>query len=274
MGLVGSRVVELLKDRYEFDFSDVDITDRSLILKKIKSSDAQIVLHLAAKTDVDGCELDKSLRKDGKAWKVNVEGTRNVADACFETNKKLIYISTDFVFDGTREAYSEEDTPNPINWYGQTKYEGEKIVRRASCPWLIVRFAYPYRANFGKLDFAREILERLQMGKKIKGITDHIFTPTFIDNIAFALDVLIGNNSRGIFHVVGDQSLTPHDAGLLIAKTFNLDQNLISKSTRAEFFKDRAPRPFQLSLKNDKIEKLGIKMRTFEGGLKEIKKQI
>ena len=300
-GLVGSRIVELLSDKHGFEnlsiSTGLDITDRKAVLQRIKNSKAQIVLHLAAKTNVDACELDKSLGEKGDAWRINVEGTQNVADACLQSNKKLIYVSTDFVFDGTPKSaylaseastlapargastgqakeYTEDDVPNPINWYGQTKYEGEKVVQRASCPWLIARIAYPYRANFGKLDFARGILKRLQMGEEVKGITDHIFTPTFIDDIALAIDTLIKNNSQGIFHVVGSQSLTPFDASVLIAKIFNLDQNLITKITRAEFFKDRAPRPFQLVLKNDKIEKLGLKMRTFEEGLNKVRSQM
>jgi dTDP-4-dehydrorhamnose reductase len=131
-GLVGSRVVELLKDKYEFEnlsrSSGVDITDKNQVLEKIKGSNAQVVLHLAAKTNVDGCELDKPLKEKGEAWKINVEGVRNVAEACSQTNKKLIYISTDFVFDGTKDAYSEEDIANPVNWYAQTKYEEKRLL--------------------------------------------------------------------------------------------------------------------------------------------------
>lgn len=280
-GLIGSRVVELLSDKYEFEnlsiATGVDITDRNAIFQRIKTSDAQIVLHLAAKTDVDGCEKDKALGQDGKAWKVNVEGTRNVADACLGANKKLIYISTDFVFDGTNPpagGYSEEDIPNPINWYAKTKYEGEKIVQDLKTPWIIARIAYPYRANFTKIDFFRAILEKLQEGKSVTVITDHIFTPTFIDDIASALDTLIGSSSQGIFHIVGSQSLTPLDAVNLIADEFELDKSKINKTTRSEFFNKSAPRPFQLVLKNDKIGKLGVGMRTFEEGIREIKDQI
>ncbi|MDP2585439.1 MAG: SDR family oxidoreductase [Candidatus Levybacteria bacterium] len=277
-GLVGSRIVKLLRDRHEFEnlsFSTgVDITDRNTVFQKIKSSDAQIVLHLAAKTDVDDCELDKPLREKGDAWKINVLGTQNIVDGCSQSNKKIIYISTDFVFDGTKKTYSEEDTPNPINWYAKTKYEGEKIVQNLKTPWMIVRIAYPYRAQFERLDFARAILKRLQEGLSVAAVTDHIFTPTHIDDIASAFDMLINKNSQGVFHVVGNQSLTPYDAALLVAKTFDFDQNLISKTTRKEFFKDRAQRPFQLRLKNDKITELGVRMRTFEQGLREIKYQM
>ena len=279
-GLVGSRVVELLNASHEFENlslnTGVDITDRNTVLQKIKSSRAKIIIHLAAKTNVDACELDKSLGEKGEAWKINVEGTRNVADACFRANKKLIYVSTDFVFDGINPpvgGYSEEDTPNPINWYAKTKYEGEKIVQKIP-ESLIIRIAYPYRAHFMRLDFARAILERLQEGLPVAAVIDHIFTPTFIDDIAFALDSLVNNNSQGIFHLVGSQSLTPYDATSLIADEFRLDKSKISKTTRSKFFNNRATRSFQLALKNDKIRKLGLKMRTFQEGLEEILKQV
>lgn len=280
-GLVGSRIVELLNDKYEFEnlsiSTGVDVTDRNTVLAKIKNSDAQIVFHLAAKTNVDGCELDKPLGEKGNAWNINVAGTQNVADAISQSNKKLIYISTDFVFDGKNPpagGYSEEDIPNPLNWYAQTKYEGEKVVQNLKTPWIIARIASPYRASFERLDFARAILKRLQEGLPVAGVTDHIFTPTLIDDIVFALEELIKNNSQGIFHVTGSQSLTPYDSAILIAKEFGLDSSKITQTTRAEFFKNRAPRSFQLALKNDKIEKLGVEMKTFEEGLKEIKSQV
>lgn len=277
-GLVGSRIVELLKDKYEFEnisrSTGVDIANKDSILHKIESSNSPIILHLAAKTDVDGCEKDKVFGEDGEAWRINVLGTQNVTDACSQANKKLIYISTDFVFGGTKEVYFEQDIPNPINWYARTKYEGEKIVQKSNSPWVIARIAYPYRASFSKLDFFRAILNRFKKNEQVFGVTDHIFTPTFVDDIAFAIDGLIKSNEYGIFHAVGSQSLSPYDAAILIAKEFNLDLSKIIKTTRAQYFKNRASRPFKLALKNAKITKLGIHMRTFEEGIKEIKRQI
>lgn len=277
-GLVGSRIVDLLKDKYEFEnlsiSTGIDVTDRSAVLERITGSDAQMVLHLAAKTNVDGCELDKALGEKGDAWKINVLGTQNVVDGCLQNNKKIIYISTDFVFDGTKEVYVEEDIPNPINWYAKTKYEGEKIIQNSKIPWIIVRIASPYRAKFERLDFARAILKRLQEGLPIAGVVDHVFTPTYIDDIVFAIDNLINNNAQEIFHIVGSQSLSPYAAALLIAKEFGLEASGIDKTTRVSYFANKAPRPFQLALKNDKIVKLGIKMRTFEEGLREIKNQM
>jgi dTDP-4-dehydrorhamnose reductase len=194
-GLLGSRVNDLLSSSYTFQnisrTTGVDITNIDQVKDAIKHSNADIVLHLAAKTDVDGCEDDKVIGKEGQAWKVNVYGTRNIAQACEAYKKKLIYISTDFVFDGEKEFYTEEDTPHPINWYAITKYEGEKIVQQLTTPWVIARIAYPYRAIFLKNDFVRAVKNRLANRDKVTMVTNHIMTPTFIDDIAYAVDGLI-----------------------------------------------------------------------------------
>jgi len=280
-GLVGTRIIELLGNKYEFEDLSLDtgfdITSKESVFQKISSSGASLVLHLAAKTDVDGCEKDKALGENGDAWKVNVLGTQNIIEACESSDKKLIYISTDFVFGGDTKKgfYTEEDIPNPINWYAMTKYEGEKRVQKSNLKWTIVRLAYPYRAKFEiKKDFLRAIIEKLENKEKLQALTDHIFTPTFIDDFAFAIDFLLSSSQTGIFHAVGSQSLTPYDAALKIADAFNLNKSLIYKTTREAYFKDRASRPFCLALKDDKIGKLGIRMRTFEEGLREIKKQM
>lgn len=270
-GLVGSRIVELLGYHTFENLSretGVDITKGELLAERIIGSNAPIVLHLAAKTDVDGCEEDRTLQEQGEAWRVNVEGTRNIVSACEETGKRLIYISTDFVFDGKKEdEYTEDDQPNPINWYGVTKYEGEKIVQNSTAPWTIARTAYPYRASFAKIDFVCGLIDRFKKGQSLSMVTDHLMTPTFIDDIASALAVLIETSATGIFHVVGSQHLSPYDAALTIADVFGFDRSLVGKTTRSEFFKNRAPRPHQLALGNAKLKALGVSMRTFEEGI-------
>lgn len=270
-GLVGSRIVELLETKYEFDSSIEDITQKVPIQNRIENSSARIVLHLAAKTDVDGCEEDKNLGENGDAWKVNVEGTKNIAQACAKLNKKLIYISTDFVFDGEKESYIEEDLPNPINWYGRTKYEGELTVQNSGAEYIIARIAYPYRTRFVRTDFIRSLIEKLKKGENLTMVTDHIMVPTFIDDIAFALDSLIQKNQTGVFHVTGSQPISPFDTAVLIADTFGFSKSKITKTTRSDYFKGRAQRGFHLNLKNDKISGLGIKMKTLQEGLLDFK---
>lgn len=276
-GLVGSRIVELLSSFHEFEnisrTTGVDITNKEQIRNVINKSKADIVLHLAAKTDVDSCEKEKPLGKEGEAWKINVEGTLNIAQACAENEKKIIYISTDFVFNGEKEFYGEDDIPDPINWYAQTKFEGEKIIKNIQTPWVIARIAYPYRANFSKKDFVRAVKNRLEANESLAMVTDHIMTPTFIDDMVFALDVLFKKEHKGIYHVVGGEAISPYDAAIDIADIFRCDKALITPTTRAEFFKERAPRPFCLALKNDKIRSQGVEMSTFTTGLQKVKDQ-
>lgn len=276
-GLVGSRIVELLSP--QFDFEDlsldtgVDITNKDQVFEKVRSSQARWIFHLAAKTDVDGCEEDKPLGERGDAWKINVEGTRNIVEAAAETGKRVLCISTDFVFDGTKETYTEEDKPSPINWYGVTKYEGEKIVLKNKQN-IVVRITYPYRAkNPAKRDFVHVVIDRLTKGQITPMLTDHYFSPTFIDDLAHAVNALIANHIPGIYHVVGGSSLSPSEAGYTIARTFNLPDKYIVRTTIAEYFKDRAPRPYKLRTKNGRITKLGVRMRTFLDGINEVKKQ-
>lgn len=281
-GLVGSRIVELLETKHEFETSSskngCNIVDGLAIDKVIASSQASVVLHFAAKTNVDGCELDKEYDQQYKtvdrpqgnhsAWEVNVIGTRNIVEACKKAGKKLVYVSTDFVFDGEKsEGYSEEDVPYPINWYGLTKFTGEKIAQNYLDNALVVRIAYPYRSGSKKNGFAETIFKKLKNNEHVLAVTDHTMTPTFVDDIAHAIDTLIEKNAQGIFHVVGSEFITPYAVSETIAKKFNFDTSLIKKTTRAEYFKNGAPRPFQLAMRNDKIKKLGISMLSFQDGL-------
>lgn len=277
-GLVGSRVIELMESNYQFTNlsleTGIDITKADVLEKYIGESDAKWVFHFAAKTDVDGCEKDKSTGESSGAWMINVKATQDIAKICRKTNKHLLYISTDFVFDGKQNFYNENDIPNPTSYYGLTKYLGEKSVISTGNLGLVVRIANPYRAlGPGKPDFVHKILERLHSGLTINSPTDQIFTPTFIDDIAVAISKLISIEASGIYHVVGSQPCSPYDAAKLIAKTFDISDKLISPTTFESYFSGVAPRPLHAFLKNVKITDCGIKMSTFAEGLKIIKQQ-
>ncbi len=279
-GLVGSRIVELLKD-FEFESlnrrNGIDITIKEQVIKAVGNSSSNTVLHLAAFTKVDDAEKEKHLEKQSNAWKINVLGTKNVIEACQKFNKKIIYFSTDMVFSGEKnlpEKYKEEETTNAIGFYAKTKEEAEKLVENASCPWVILRIAYPYRANFEKEEYVRVFKRLLESKKRITAVADHHFTPTFIDDLPLVINLIIKNNLIGKYHAVGEEIISPYDAVIKIAKVFNLNKELIEKTTRNEFFKDKAPRAYNLSLNNDKIEKLGIKMTSFEEALEKIKIQL
>jgi len=278
-GLVGTRIKALLSDRYDFqDLSldtGVDITKEEIDAQRIKNSPAEVVLHLAAKTNVDQCEKDKKQKEKGGCWKVNAAGTKNIAAAAKKTGKKVIYISTDFVFNGKNSPYEEKDQPDPINWYGFTKREGEIIVQEYNKKNVVARIAFPYRAQFvSKKDICRFFKNRLQKKEEVEAIKNWTVTPTFIDDIAEGIDALIQADAQGIYHLVGSSFHTPYDIAVKIADIFRLDKKLIKAVKLKDIFVNKAPRPQDLRLKNDKIKKLGVHMQTLEQGLKEIKKQL
>ena len=276
-GMVGTRVAEILSDNFEFEdislATGIDITDKNSVDRVISESESKIVLHLAAKTDVDSCEDDKVLGEEGAAWQINVVGTENIIEAAKANGKRVIYISTDFVFNGTKDGYREDDKPNPVSWYGYTKYQGEERLSSSDIGFTILRISYPYRNLFEqKKDFVHRIIDQLKIDGKIMAVRDHIITPTFIDDIAFGLSLFLKRNISGIYHLVGSNSLSAEAAARLIRTVFNLSGE-INPIDRSIYFKDRAFRPFNLTLRNDKIGKLGIRMSNFKEGLKTVKTQ-
>lgn len=273
-GLVGSRVVELLSPAHAFTNlsleTGVDITNEEATRAHITKSDASWVFHFAAITDVDGAEKDRELGEKSKTWQVNVQATKYVTDAAFSSGKRVLYISTDFVFDGAKKEYNEEDTPNPLGWYAITKYEGEKIVA-AHSDNLIVRISNPYVAQGGvRPDFVHKIIDRLSGGGQVSAPDDQVFVPTFVDDIARAIDALVSVNASGVYHVVGTGGLTPFSVAEKIARAFAFDESLVTPTTFEKFFTGRAPRPRFAVLNNGKINSLGVHMSTFDEGLAKI----
>lgn len=267
-GLVGSRIVELLKDDFEFTvipFSEMDITNKDAVNKRLFETDFDIFLHAAAYTNVDGAEKDQEI-----AHKINVLGTQNVFETVTNKRKKFIYISTDFVFDGEHDPSDEDSTPHPLSVYGQTKYQGEQIVGKNG---MIVRISYPYRAIFDqKKDFVRGIIEVLQSGKRISGVSDQILTYTYIDDIAFGLKHLFENYSPEIYHIVGGDSLSGYDSIMTICDVFDLDKSKVDKTTYEEFYIGRAQRPKNGTIVSKKNN--FYPMKTLRDGLTTMKNQM
>ncbi len=279
-GLVGSRVVEILRGKHVFrDLSletGVDITNYDVVKKAVRASEAPWMFHFAAYTDVQGAEKEKNLGEHSVSWKINVDATQNIVEAVRETGKKLVYVDTDYAFDGKKKNYTEEDAPNPQGWYAKTKHEGAKRVLSLGERALVFRIANPYRAYpggvfVGKKDFVHKMLERLSQGLSLAAATDQLFVPTFVDDIAAALNKCMETNAHGLYHVVGSSAISPFDAACMVARIWEFSPSLVTKTTFAEFFQNRAPIPRFAALANDKIRALGVHMRTFEEGLREVK---
>src|SRR3989338_3887032 len=269
-GLIGSRIIELLKGDFNFIelvWPKFDVTKKDDLWKTLKDLNFDIFFHLAGYTNVDDAE-----KNPGKkiAYKINVDGTKNVFEIVMKRRRKFIYVSTDFVFNGKNPHYYEESIPNPISYYAKTKYEGETVVKNYA---MIVRFSYPYRAFFEtKKDFVRGIKFKLEQKKQLNMVNNSLMTPTFIDDIAYAMKYLCKNYTPEIFHLVGGNSISPFSASKIIAKTFGLDQSLIHATTYEQYFKNRAKRPQYSEIKTKKNN--FYRFKDFEQGLQIVKSQI
>ena len=169
-GLVGSHFALDFHNTYEFDNLDlrdknqpIDITNYEQVLKRFQTSQATHVIHLAAFTDVTGA-WQQTDDKNGLTYRVNVVGTENIVRAAEVTNKHIIYVSTAYVFDGEKkELYTEQDQPNPIEWYGKTKWLAEEAVKKSTAPTTILRIDQPFRSDqFEKIDTVHLIIKGIQ----------------------------------------------------------------------------------------------------------------
>lgn len=279
-GLVGSRVAEL---NPHFNFTDIsypsfDISKIESIEPIFRNSSAQTVVHLAAFTDT-AAAWDQRGDKSAPCYQINVVGTENIAKLCRKYNKYLVHISTDFIFNGQKETpYFETDLPQPIDWYGETKAMAEDIVTNSQIPASIVRIAYPYRSSFpSKIDLIRKIKEKLENKQTVTMFSDQIITPTFIDDIAIALNEIITRKPEGIYHLVGSSSQSPYELASKIASTFNLDPSLIKGSSLKEYLKTPGIRPYSINgaLSNQKfISEFNIRPKTVTEGIQELKRQL
>jgi len=228
-----------------------DVQDKTSLAKAFEEAKPEAVVHTAALTDVDKCELDKSL-----AYSVNVLGTRNVAELSREYGSFLVYISTDYVFKGDRGMYSESDSPEPINYYGLTKLEGEKAVSHILNEYCIARSSVIYGSEpaSGKANFALWILERLRRGEQVSVVVDQWNSPTLNSNLAEMIIEAVDRRLTGIYHMAGASRVSRYEFAKALAETFKLDGRLI-KQTTMNSLKWTAKRPKDSSLNVSKALK-------------------
>ncbi len=248
----------------------LDITAKGAISGLIDEIRPDWVINTASVTNVDHCETAKGL-----AWQVNVNGAENVALACQKIGSKMIHISSDYVFDGNNGPYSEEDTTNPLSWYGKTKLEGEQITLSCFPENIVLRTMVLY--GYGpavRPNFVTWVINSLQAGKAIRVVADQWGNPTYADNLAEALVELCASGAAGLFHFAGGEFLSRWEMATEITQKFDLNAKLITPIATSEL-NQSAPRPLRSGLKTEKIEKLlGAKPLSFQEGLNRIAKQI
>jgi dTDP-4-dehydrorhamnose reductase len=232
-------------------FIPLNITNRQEVMAATGDIKPDVIIHTAALVNVDYCQghPDESL-------KINAAGTENMAIAAREYNAKLIYISTDSVFEGSKGKYKEEDKTNPVNVYAATKLEGERRIARILPERVIARTAFygwsPINSQATSL--AHWVVNNLREKKEINMFTDVFFSPIEAGNLAEALLEICGKNISGVYHVAGSERCSKYDFGVETARVFGLDESLIHPSSITEA-NLKAPRPRDISLDVSKIKR-------------------
>jgi dTDP-4-dehydrorhamnose reductase len=247
-GLVGSKFVEMYSDVYAFTNLDlasgVDITNQKDVHKAIVNHPSKVVVHFAAFTDVTKANEEQG-DKNGMVYKVNVLGTQNIVNAIKSSGRRLIHISTAYVFDGEKkDPYVETDATNPIEWYGQTKAYAEEVVLGSAISAAILRIDQPYRQDdFPRLDILHRVKKGLEEGTLPPMFINHTFTATKIEEFADILQFFVEHELTGIYHATTDQVTTDYEFALNVKKQFNLPGE-VKRGDLDEYLK-RTNRPYQ-----------------------------
>ncbi len=237
----------------------LDLRDRVRLEDLILKTKPDVIVHAAAYTDVDGCEVNRL-----DAWTINVEATRSIVRAARITKSYLLYISTDYVFDGERGFYREDDAPAPVNYYGLTKLIAEELVRVSDLLYTIVRPSAIYGIGVGKKNFAVFVAETLAKGGKVKALVDQYVSPTLNTLLARSLVEVIEMRPMGTLHIAGER-MSRYDFAIKIALILNLPVENIEKAKLNEF-NWKARRPRDSSLDTSRARRL-IKTRFYDNEL-------
>jgi dTDP-4-dehydrorhamnose reductase len=284
-GLLGGHLAKYAKDRYDvvatylghpFDIPGckaikMDITDPERTINAVQKEGPDCVVLSAAQRNVDYCEKNQD-----EVRRINVEGARNVAIAANAVQAKLIFLSTDLVFDGKKGHYLEDDTTNPVNYYGLTKLKGEQEVASVSNDHAIARVSvlYDWDPFEHTTNYISWVYKNLDKGKPLSLFSDQFRNATYIKNACEALLRIFEKDEKGIFHVAGKHCENRYDMGLKVAEIFNFDDSMISKmdSNESDWV---AKRPKKCCLDVGKMESvLGVPAMTIEEGLLAMKKDL
>ncbi len=249
-------------------FYKLDITDEDAVNNVILNIKPEWVILTAALTNVDLCEEDVDL-----AYSVNATGPKNVALASEKIGAKLVYISTDFVFDGKKKIYTENDSPNPISFYGLSKLEGEKSIRETGIDHITIRTSvlFGWHPDSNNFNYVVWVYNKLKNKIPINITYSQWNTPTLADNLAQAILKSVEKDLSGLYHMAGSECINRYDFAVKIAKIFELDESLIKPIA---IFEQKAERPEYSCLDVSKASKdLNFHFYNINEALNFMKKQ-
>ena len=235
-GLVGQQVVKDLSNSHQVfscyneskpeygDSVKMDLKNREMISSILTEKKPDIVIHLGAMTGVDLCEKERT-----SASEINTKATEIIAKECSKLNSFLVYVSTDYVFDGNLGMYKEDDVTNPLGFYGKSKLEGEKVVQNFSTNWCIARTSTPFGLHPTKKSFPMWVIENLQKQKQIDVLIDQFTSPTYIPNLSRMLIEISERHITGIIHTAGASKISRYQMASMVSDKLNLDRTLLKQ---------------------------------------------
>ena len=263
-GQLGYDVVKELEKRgieaVGVDIEEMDITDASSVDKVIKEVGPDAVIHCAAYTAVDAAEENEELCR-----KVNADGPKNIAKVCKELDIKMVYISTDYVFDGKgTRAWEPEDTCGPVSVYGQTKYEGELAVKETLDKYFIVRIAWVFGIN-GK-NFVKTMVGLAEKYDSLRVVNDQYGSPTYTYDLARLLVDMVLTEKYGIYHATNEGICSWYDFACAIFKEAGIDMKVVPVTS--EEYGAKANRPLNSRMSKEKLTENGFeKLPTWQDAL-------
>lgn len=252
------------------DFASLDITDYDAVIRITQHFKPDCIIHTAAMTNVDACELNPEECK-----RQNVDATANIIESCRQSGAHLIHLSTDFIFDGKSGPYSETDMPNPLSIYGHAKLDAEKLVQNSGLPAAIVRtvLVYGVLPDLSRSNVVLWALNGLRKGDTLRAVTDQVRTPTLAEDLAAGCILAAEKKATGIYHISGVEPMTIYDLVLRVAKFWELPAEKVI-ATSSDVIAQPARRPPITGFVVDKARReLGYKPHSFEEGLALLKNQ-
>ena len=276
-GLVGQQVVKDLSNSHQVfscyneskpeygDSVKMDLKNHEMISSILTEKKPEIVIHLGAMTGVDLCEKERI-----SASEINTKATEIIAKECSKLNSFLVYVSTDYVFDGNLGMYKEDNVTNPLGFYGESKLEGEKVVQNFSTNWCIARTSTPFGLHPTKKSFPMWVIENLQKQKQIDILIDQFTSPTYIPNLSRMLIEISERRITGVIHAAGASKISRYQMASMVSDKLNLDGTLLKQiSINKMKWVARRPKDSSLdvsrasSILNEKPQKIDQSLNLF-----------
>ena len=249
-----------------YQYESLDFTDSKQVETILHKHQPSIIIHAGAVSKPDECETNREM-----AYLHNVQATEYLLKTAASYQSHFIFLSTDFVFDGTKGMYAETDEPgNPVNYYGETKLLAEGLVKTYSFAWSIVRTVLVYgHPGLGRQNILTSSASALKEGKSLKIFDDQVRTPTYVEDLAFAIKTIADQKATGIYHISGEDIRTPYQMVIEVAEFFGYDKSLV-EPVQEHMFDQPARRPAKTGFDITKAKKeLNYQPISFEEGLRK-----